>query len=254
MPKAIVLGMNRTGTKLASFIVSKSLSLPTVFLEPFTWDTGLDASLSDNWTPQQKLRKRSAKAKIEHESLKIISDKSDESHWLETLLYNPAWDVIKFIEIGRYELYYKYSPEAYYILLIRNPIDFLSSIRGMAAAREAVTEQWGRLHKVENFKDPLPDAEIYLNDDIADCARAYHTLYSNLSNFNPKHGVKVDYTDLINGKLDLTPLEKLLGRKSQHIEALPTLGASTKSNLTHTEIDYIKLNLGPIYKGFLKDK
>lgn len=251
MQKIIILGMNRSGTKLASFLVAKSFSLKNVFLEPFTWNKGIDASLSDTWQPQQQLRSRCDIAKNEHQQLNIISSAEESSSWLDSLVNSEKWDVIKFIEIGRYNLYERYSEDAFFISLIRDPIELLQSIKGMDPARDAVVEQWRRLKEKEGYDDPLPDANNYLSSELADCARAYAVLYKKLSRFSPKHGMKVSYQDLITNTALLKPIEHYLNSNMLSIEAAPLLGGSTKKALTDAEVNYITKELQPIYHDFL---
>mgnify|MGYP000163540074 CR=1 FL=1 len=252
MKKIIILGMNRTGTKLASFIIAKSFNLPNIFLEPFTWDKGINASLSDNWQPQQQLRNRCPIAQEEHRRLKIISTADESSNWLDYLFNEQSWDLIKLIEVGRSELYYKYDENAFYVSLIREPVDFIKSIKGMKPARDAVVEQWKRLIKIENYIDPLPDANNFLSDDLADCARTYYALYSHLKTFSPKNGIKISYNDITSGKLSLKALEEYLKIKITTPITLPLLGSSTKTKLQLSEIEYINRMLMPIYEVFLK--
>lgn len=253
MAKVIILGMNRTGTKLASFFVSKIFNLPNVYLEPFTWDKGIDASISDDWKPQQKERKRNPEARIEHNKVNIISTGDESSKWLERLLNDPGWDVIKLIEIGRHDLYYKHNENCFYVSLIRHPVAFLQSVKGMKEAREAILEQWDRLKNKEGYEDPLPDANDYLDNEIADCSRAYKVLYDSLNLFKPKYGMKVDYDDIVNQELDLKSLSKYLGGNNQPITELPRLGNSTKIDFPDNEISYIEEKLTPVYHSFLKN-
>ena len=76
MTKVVILGMNRCGTKLASYIVAEGCHLDKVFLEPFTWDRGIDANASMQWQAQQELRKRSPEGRQEHAINPLISTKS----------------------------------------------------------------------------------------------------------------------------------------------------------------------------------
>ncbi len=243
--------MNRTGTKLASYLIAKSFNLHNIFLEPFTWDKGINANLSDNWKPQQTLRQRSPIAQKEHERLKIISNKSESSPWLNNLFNEQSWEVIKFIEIGRHDLYYKYNENAFFISLIREPVDFLKSINGMAPARNAVIEQWQRLQNEEGYCDPLPDANSYLDHELADCARAYFILYNQLQTFSPKNGMTLNYKELTSKTPPLRPVAQYLNSTLTSLTTIPLLGSSTKKTLKTSEINYINEKLMPVYERFL---
>ena len=111
MTKVIILGMNRTGTKLASYEVSHACGLNDVYLEPFTWDSGIDILLSKDWAPQQKLRKESQQGRAEHKKLDILCSANIQSQWLNNLLKDERWYLIKFIEIGRCDLHHAYFPK-----------------------------------------------------------------------------------------------------------------------------------------------
>ncbi|GAA6135077.1 hypothetical protein NBRC116188_18670 [Oceaniserpentilla sp. 4NH20-0058] len=252
MKKIIILGMNRTGTKLASFLISNAFDLKRVYLEPFSWDRGIVTRPSEDWKIQQKLRERCQIGQREHKNLNVISSGNDESPWLNNLLNSPEWDIFKFIEIGRHDLYKKYNPDAYYISLIRNPIEFIQSIKGMKDARKAVVEQWERLHQDEGYSDPLPDADKIIGEELAACAKAYYVLYSTLSSFKPNQGIKITYEELKSESLPFSSLEQYLDKKMNHLSNRPMLGNSTKTELTPQEKKYIKGTLHPIYESFLE--
>ncbi|WP_430462362.1 sulfotransferase [Thalassolituus sp. LLYu03] len=250
MKKIIVLGMNRTGTKLAAFLAAKYFAKTKVYLEPFTWDRGINAALSDDWQPQQQERKRNTLGIDAHRSLHIVSPADETSSWLNDTL-NSEWDVLKFIEIGRAGLIYRYAPDAAYILLIRHPLAFLASIAGMGAARDAVIEQAERLIKDEGFQDPLPDADQHLTPELAGCARAYHILYSHLARFRPAHGVKISYEDMISkpDPFEILTTNDLPAFPYSH--KAPLLGASTQRVLSEQASRYITEHLLPVYQAFL---
>ena len=143
------------------------------------------------------------------------------------------------------------SPNSLYISLIRHPLGSLKSIQGTSTQQKAVTEQWQRLK--DYVTDPLPDAENYFTESIADCARAYITLYRHLQNFQPQYGIRISYEEMTTNKnwtskLNIHPKFQALG-----IADTPLIGSSSKTSFDERQENYIEKYISPIYYDFLTE-
>jgi len=251
--KLIILGINRSGTKLASLIAAKACGFTFVCLEPFRWEGGIDTRIGDDWKDQIVRRDSSKQGIKEHRHLPIFPDKNIKSEWLETVLTKQGWDLVKFIQVGRCNLYHSICPDALITAVIREPVGQFSSLNGSTIQKEDVANQWHRLKNEINCSDPLPDANKFLPNDLADCARAYVLLYNHLSENLPDNSVRVAFESL---KTDTVWLEKIgkeliINVKADNI-SIPKIGVSTKSPLAPEQIKYLEDNLTTIYEKFLK--
>lgn len=249
--QVIVLGINRSGTKLASYQIARACGLRHVSLEPFYWDGGIDTTLGDDWQPQIRIRKISKKGHKEHKRLPVYCDESTESPWLEHLLCDAGWDLVKFVEIGRARLYHAVCPGALNIGLIRDPIGQFCSLRGATIQKDYVVHQWKRMKKKEKFDDPLPDADRWLPKDLAACARLYASLYSRLKDDLPADSVRVCFKTITGDSAWLDTVTSRLGLPTADPVIMPMMGVSTKKELPPDEHAYIAEKLTPVYEHFL---
>ncbi len=252
--KLIILGINRSGTKLASLIAAKACGFRFVCLEPFRWEGGVDTKIGTDWKDQLVRRDSSARGIREHRRLPIFPDKNTKSKWLEDVLTKQGWDLVKFIQIGRCNLYHSICPNALITAVIREPVGLFTSLNGSTIQKEEVANQWHRLKKEINCSDPLPDAGKFLPKNLADCARAYVMLYDYLAMNLPKNSIRVAFESL---KSDTTWLEKVgneLKIKMNKSISIPKIGVSTKSPLSASQAKYLKENLQSVYLNFLTTK
>ena len=250
--KLIILGINRSGTKLASLIAAKACGFRYVCLEPFRWEGGIDTKIGGEWKEQIARRAVSKDGIKEHCSLPIFPDKNTRSKWLESILCKQGWDLVKFIQVGRCNLYHSICPEALITAVIRDPVGQFTSLNGSTIQKEDVANQWHRLKKEINCRDPLPDANKYLSDDLADCARAYVMLYNYLTENLPDNSIRVAFESL---KVDTSWIEKIGNELKINLNKniyIPMVGVSTKSPLSTDQTKYLEDNLTPAYNGFLK--
>jgi len=249
--QVIVIGINRSGTKLASYQVARACDLRYVSLEPFYWDGGIDTSQGEDWKPQIIVRKLSKKGHKEHKRLPIYCDETMASPFLKDVLCTSPWDLVKFVEIGRAKLYHALCPEALCIGLIRDPIGQFCSLRGATIPKDYVVHQWKRLKKKEKFDDPLPDADRWLPKDTAACARLYAALYTRLKEDLPDGSLRVSFKEITESHDWLNAVAGKLGQTAPKPFTMPMLGISTKKELPADEHAYIVDNLTPVYDDFL---
>jgi len=251
--KLIILGINRSGTKLASLIAAKACDFRFVCLEPFRWEGGIDTRIGDSWKDQLVRRDTSKRGIREHRRLPIFPDKKIQSKWIESVLCKQGWDLVKFIQIGRCNLYHSICPTALITAVIREPIGLFTSLNGSTIQKEDVANQWHRLINETNCIDPLPDANKFLPNDLADCARAYIMLYNHLSENLPDNSVRVGFESLKTDTLWLDKIGKELriNVNTDNI-SIPKIGVSTKSPLPPDQEEYLCRNLNPVYKNFLE--
>lgn len=251
MTKLIILGINRSGTKLASLIAAKAFDFRYVFLEPFRWESGIDTRIGSDWQPQLARRAPAKTGIKEHRRLPIFPDEKNSSPWLENILTKQGWDLVKFIQIGRANLYHKICPITPVLAVIREPVAQFTSLNGATVPKEDVANQWLRIKKETGCSDPLPDAENFLPKDLADCARAYFILYNYLSKNLPENSVRVAFENL---KTQTGWLEKIgakINCRTNKNISVPKIGISTKNPLTENQQKYIKEKLSPVYNNFL---
>ncbi|RLD12232.1 MAG: hypothetical protein DRI44_01390 [Chlamydiae bacterium] len=251
--KLIILGINRSGTKLASLIAAKACGFRFICLEPFRWEDGIDTRIGTDWKDQLLRRDSSVGGIREHRRLPIFPDANIKSKWLENVLTKQGWDLVKFIQIGRCNLYHSICPSALITAVIREPVGLLTSLNGSTIQKEEVANQWHRLKKEINCSDPLPDAGKFLPKDLADCARAYVMLYNYLSMNLPENLIRVAFESL---KSDTEWLEKIgneLRIKINKSISIPKIGVSTKSPLSDEQTKYLKDNLTTTYNNFLNE-
>jgi hypothetical protein len=249
--KVIVIGINRSGTKLASYQVARACALRTVSLEPFYWDGGIDTSQGEDWKPQIIVRNLSKKGRKEHKRLPVYCDETTASPFLKEVLCTSQWDLVKFVEIGRAKVYHALCPEALCIGLIRDPIGQFCSLRGATIPKDYVVAQWKRLQKKEDFSDPLPDADNWLSKDMAACARLYAALYTRLKNDLPQGSLRVSFKEITESPDWLKTVADTLGLAAPTPFTMPMLGISTKQELPANEHAYIADKLTPVYNKFL---
>ena len=249
--KLIILGINRSGTKLASLIAAKACGFRYVCLEPFRWEGGIDTKIGGKWKDQIARRNTSGNGIKEHRCLPIFPDKNTKSKWLESILCKQGWDLVKFIQIGRCNIYHSICPDALITAVIRDPVGQFTSLNGSTIQKEDVANQWHRLKKEINCPDPLPDANKYLSDDLAYCARAYVMLYNFLSENLPDNSIRVAFESL---KADTNWIEKIGKELKINLNkniSIPMVGVSTKSPLSTDQTKYLEDNLTTVYNGFL---
>jgi len=249
--KLIILGLNRSGTKLASLIAAKACGFRFVCLEPFRWEGGVDTQIGNDWKDQLIRRDSSKRGIREHRRLPIFPNKSTKSKWLESVLTKQGWDLVKFIQIGRCALYHSICPDALITAVIREPVGLFTSLNGSTIQKEEVANQWHRLKKEINCSDPLPDAEKVLPVDLADCARAYITLYNFLSENLPEKSVRIAFEKLKAETDWLEEIGKELKIQINKELSIPKIGISTKSSLSSLQAEYLKDRLMPVYNDFL---
>ena len=252
MTKLIILGINRSGTKLASLIAAKACGFRFVCLEPFRWEGGIDTKIGTSWQEQLARRAPSKKGIDEHRRLPVFPNENSNSKWLENILTKQGWDLVKFIQIGRARLYHKICPSALILAIIREPVALFTSLNGSTIQKFDVANQWQRLKVETNYKDPLPDAEDFLPNDLADCARAYFTLYNHLTSALPKNSIRVSFEKLKSDYKWLDELGDKLNIKINKNISIPKIGVSTKTPLEAEQSKYISEKLTPIYHLFCK--
>jgi len=250
--KLIILGINRSGTKLASLIAAKVCGFRYVCLEPFRWEGGIDMKNGNGWKEQISRRDVSKDGIKEHSCLPIFSDKKIKSKWLESILCKQGWDLVKFIQVGRCNLYHSICPGALIAAVIRDPVGQFTSLNGSTVQKEDVSNQWHRLKREINCNDPLPDANKYFSDDLADCARAYVMLYNYLAENLPDEAIRVSFKSLGSDKSWLEKIGKELRINLNENIYIPMVGVSTKSPLSIDQTRYLEDNLMTVYDGFLK--
>jgi hypothetical protein len=245
------MGINRSGTKLASYQIARACNLRYVSLEPFYWDGGIDSTLAEDWQPQIQVRKLSKKGHKEHKRLPVYCDETVASAWLENLLCTEQWDLVKFVEIGRARLYHALCPDALCIGLIRDPVGQFCSLRGATIPKDYVVAQWKRMQKKEQFPDPLPDADRWLPKDLAACARLYAALYTRLKADLPPGSLRVSFKQITGSGRWLNGVTGALGLSAPEPCTMPMMGISTKQELAPAEHAYIVDKLTPVYDNFL---
>ncbi len=247
----MVLGINRSGTKLASYLIAKSCGLRHICFEPFRWEGGIDTRKAGEWGEQLAGRRPSKKGRAEHLRLPVYCDGSEDSKWLSSILCKRKWDLVKFVQIGRCRLYQSLCPEACVVGLIRAPIAQFASLCGSTVQKDDVADQWRRLKEELALQDPLPEAEKWLPLDLADCARAYVTLYGLLNENLPATAVRVSYESLTQ---DRSWIERIAGALDVTCDAsvqAPMLGVSTSLELKPDQQKYLEEKLTPTYREFL---
>lgn len=252
-PKVIIYGINRSGTKIASYKIASACKLRKVCLEPFYWDGGVDAFLSDDWQPQIAMRKLSKSGHKEHKKLPVYADDSIGSHWLADLLLQKNWDLVKFVEIGRAKLCQAMSPKALNIGLIREPVGQFSSLNGSIVQKNYVAQQWYRMAKKEKFIDPLPNAEKWLPADLAACAKLYHILYPKLKSDLNHNSIFLSFAEVTKENGWLKQVGEKLALAEVSSKEMPRIGVSTKKELTSDQQKYLLDSLMPIYQEFLSN-
>ncbi len=251
MTEVILLGLNRSGTKLAGYLLAHALDLRRICFEPFTWEGGVDRDRPAGWPEQLRARRRSAAGLTEHRRLPVLCGGDEESPWLAGVLRDQRWDLVKLVEIGRAPLYRRLCPDALVAGLIRSPRSHLASLAGSTLQKDAVVEQWHRSQREAGVADPLPDANRWLPDDLADCARAYHSLYSRLRDTLPPDALRLSYDDLVEPG---AWLGKLRARESRALDGPthpPMIGVSTTRPLPEDQAGYLEEHLRPVYSAFL---
>ena len=250
--KVIISGINRSGTKLASYLIAKACNLRYICFEPFYWQGGIDASLGDDWSPHIRSRTRSKSGKEEHERLPVYCNGTEKSPWLHSLLNEQKWDLVKFVEIGRVQLYHTICPDAFHIGLIRDPVGQFCSLKGSTIQKNYVVDQWKRLRKELKGHDPLPGAEQWLSNDMAACARLYAVLYTKLKHDLPEGSLRVSYDELSSSRKWLVAMSNALKANLHFAINVPPMGVSTRQDLSEHEHRYIIDSLMPVYNSFLE--
>ena len=249
--KIIVVGLNRSGTKLASYLIAKALKLRYICLEPFSWRGGVDTTLGVDWKPQLAERYVSKSGPKEHARLPVFCSGSEVSKWMNKLLRKTKWDLVKFVEIGRAPLCRAICPDACIIGIIREPVSLFTSLSGSTIQKDTVTEQWTRLKKETECEDPLPDANEHLPEDLADSARLYIVLHKLVKQKMPDNFVTVSYENLVNDQTYLKEIGIQMGINVELPVTAPMLGVSTKQSLTPDQEKYLRENLTETYTEFL---
>jgi hypothetical protein len=250
----LVLGMNRAGTKLVSFLIAEVLGLRRLSLEPFSWEGGIDAAWPVAWPTQLRRRSPSHCGRQEHLRLPVFCDKTAHSPWLRKVLQGQGWDLVKFVECGRTKLYHCISPKSIQVGLIRNPVTLLGSLAGTTFQKQYCAEQWRRASIEAPIADPLPDAEEYLNQDLADCARLYAVFYSQLSEDLAQGSLRVRYESLWQSYDWLQTVADRSGLKPNSAAVMETtsqIGLSSQVPLSTKARTYVERHLEPIYNAFV---
>ena len=83
--KVIVTGINRSGTNLTSFLITKACNLRNFYLEPYYWDRGFDTK---DWFTRPRNWEKNKLGMKEHRRLPVYCDSTENSDWLNDLLNN----------------------------------------------------------------------------------------------------------------------------------------------------------------------
>ncbi|GEM_PF-2429249 len=249
--KIILVGLNRSGTKLASYLIAKACGLRYVCLEPFHWRGGVDTSIGEDWKPQLAERYVSKSGQKEHERLPVFCSGEEVSKWMNKLLKKTKWELVKFVEIGRAPLCRSICQDACMVGVIREPVSWATSLNGSTIQKETVAGQWQRLKEEIKCEDPLPDANNWLPEDLADSARLYVVLHKLVKKNMPENFITVSYESLVNEQSYLTKIGRRLGVKVVLPITAPMLGVSTKQSLTPDQEKYLEENLTATYSEFL---
>jgi hypothetical protein len=247
----IVAGMNRSGSKLIAYLIAHAFGFDRVRLEPFSWDDGIVRASELRWEPLLGSRRPSVEGKQEHLRLPVWSAVGDESAWLSDVLNQQAWDVVKFVEIGRMGLYRTLCPRATIVGLIRHPVAQMASLAGSGVPKRYIAAQWHRLRREQGLHDPLPDAEHWLPADLADCARAYKTLHGSLAQHAEWFNVRVAYDALLRQDDWLDRIGAHLGKHPMRLAEPPRVGLSTREPLSYDAERYVEDRLLPTYHRYL---
>ncbi len=249
--QVIVLGINRSGTKLASYLIAQALELRYVCFEPFRWEGGIDTLVGGEWRDQLARRLPAKKGRKEHERLPVYCNGNEKSKWLSSILCKQGWDLVKLVQTGRCKLYHALCPDACIVGLIRAPVGQFTSLNGSTVQKDDVAEQWHRLRNQLSLDDPLPDAGKWLPTDLADCARAYVTLYKLLDESLPPGSVRVGYETMKDDQSWLEEIARHLDIEPHTPAKAPMLGVSTKQPLPEDQGKYIEDKLQSAYETFL---
>jgi len=249
--KIIVVGLNRSGTKLASYLIAKACGSRYVCLEPFHWRGGIDTTLGKDWKPQLLERYVSKSGPKEHARLPVFCTGNEVSKWMNKLLRKTKWELVKFVEIGRAPLCQTICPDACIVGVIREPVSLFTSLSGSTIQKDTVTEQWARLKKETECEDPLPDANKYLPEDLADSARLYIVLHKLVKQKMSDKFITVSYENLIKDQTYLKEIGIQIGVNVEVPATAPMLGVSTKQSLTPDQEKYLRENLTETYTEFL---
>lgn len=250
--KVIVIGLNRSGTKLSSFLIAKACGLRFVYLEPFTWTGGVDTTKGENWKPQLSKRIFSKSGQAEHQRLPVYCSENEVSKWMIDFMNNSKWELVKFVEIGRAPLIHTICPNACIVAVIREPVSLFTSLNGSTIQKDTVAGQWSRLQEEIKCEDPLPDANNILPAKLADSARLYIVLHKLIKQNLSDVLIPVRYESLLEDQQYLEKIGSRIGVKIKLPVTAPMIGVSTKKNLTDEQQQYLKENLTSTYKAFLK--
>jgi hypothetical protein len=248
--KLITLGLNRSGTKLCSYITSRAFALRRIHLEPFTYRESITGNSLEELEQQRSTRTRSAEGLAEHARLPVYCTGNEESPWLEGILRDGDSDVIKFVEIGRYRLLRRICPHTLCINVIREPIGLFSSLAGAKLQARYVAEQWDRLY-LESGYDPLPHAGDHLPRNLAACARLYHLLYTRLHHHARGNDIRLSYHRLVTESDWLTEAARRLGTPNRAGSDMGQVGQSTRCPLSGSQERYLERTIQPVYETFL---
>ncbi len=249
--KIIIVGLNRSGTKLASFLIAKACGLRYVCLEPFHWRGGVDTSLGEDWKPQLAERYVSKSGQKEHLRLPVFCPENEISKWMNKLLRKTKWELVKFVEIGRAPLCHSICPDACIAGIIREPVSQFTSLSGSTIQKETVAGQWLRLKDEINCEDPLPDANNWLPEDLADSARLYVVLHKLVKQNMPNDFITVSYESLIKDQAYLTKIGNRIGVSVKLPVTAPMLEKKKKNSLTSDQEKFLEENLTSTYTEFL---
>jgi len=247
----IVAGINRSGSKLISYLIARAFGFERVRLEPFYWEDGIPHASEPNWAPQLASRRPSPGGRSEHLRLPVWSGEGVESPWLSEVLNGQAWDVIKFVEVGRIGLYRALCPQATIVGLIRHPVGQVASLAGSGSQSGYIAEQWRRLRREQALPDPLPGAEQWLPGNLADCARWYKAAYGSLAEHGEWFNVRIGYEALLRQRDWLDRLGAQLGKAPIPLAEPPQVGNSTRRPLSADAERYVEECLLPTYNAFL---
>jgi len=249
--KIIIVGLNRSGTKLASYLIAKACGLRYVCLEPFHWRGGVDTSLGEDWKPQLEERYVSKSGQKEHLRLPVFCSENEVSKWMNKLLKKTKWELVKFVEIGRAPLCQSICPAACMVGVIREPVSWATSLCGSTIQKDTVAGQWHRLKEEIKCEDPLLDANNWLPEDLADSARLYVALHKLVKKSMPENFITICYESLIKDQSYLTKIGNRIGVNMELPVTAPMLGVSTKHSLTSDQEKFLEENLTATYTEFL---
>ncbi len=249
--KIILVGLNCSGIELASRLIAKACGLRYVCLEPFSWRSGIDTTLGDDWKQQIAELYPSKSGQKENMRLPVFCSGSEVSKWMNKLLRKTKWQLVEFVEIGRAPLCQSICPDACVVGVIREPVSLFTSINESNIKKDTIIGQWLRLKKETECEDPLPDAINWLPENLANFAKLYIVLHKLVKQNMPDNFITVSFENLIKEQTYLKMIGIQTGANIKLPVTAPSFRISTEQSLTSDQKKYLKENLTVAYLEFL---